>query len=190
MFNADPKLLQRLAATLGRVLVLDPLPASARLASDLLKQLGAGQVVSLQTTGRAAELASKFQPQLVVVEYMGPDFDGPGFVRTLRRGVGEARHAPVLMVTAEATVESIKAARDSGVHEFLRKPYTAGDLFRRLKNMQLEPRPWIEAKMYVGPDRRRFHSAEFGGDLKRQADARTDAPEPEAAATEPAPVEA
>ncbi len=185
MFNADPKLMHRLAATLGRVMILDPLPAAARLAADLLKEIGAGQVVTLQGTGRALELAGKFSPQLVVTEYWASDFDGPGFVRALRRASGEARYAPVLMITAEATVESIKAARDSGVHEFLRKPYTAGDLFKRLKNMQLEPRPWIEAQMYVGPDRRRFNSAEFEGDLKRRADsARSDvASEQPAAAT-------
>lgn len=145
MFNADPKLMHRLAATLGRVLILDPTPAAARLVCDLLKELGAGQVVSLQSTGRALELAGKFTPQLVVTEYLGTDFDGPGFVRALRRSPGEARYVPVLMVTGEATVDSIKAARDCGVHEFLRKPYTAGDVFKRLKNMQLEPRPWIEA---------------------------------------------
>lgn len=170
MFNTDPKLLHKLAATLGRVLILDPVPPAARLASDLLKQMGAGQLVTLQSTERAVELSGKLLPQLVITEFGGGGFDGPAFVRALRRSTGEARYVPVLMISAEATVDSIKAARDSGVHEFLRKPYTAGDLFKRLKNMQLEPRPWIEAQMYVGPDRRRFNSAEFSGDLKRRVD--------------------
>lgn len=170
MFNADPKLVQRLAPTLGRVLILDPVPAVAKLAGDLLKELGAGQVVAMTTTTRALELAGKLQPQLVLTEHLGPEFDGPAFMRELRRSAHGARFAAAIMISSDATVESIKAARDSGVHEFLRKPYTAGDLFKRLKNVLLEPRPWIEAQMYVGPDRRRFNSAEFAGDRKRRAD--------------------
>jgi hypothetical protein len=75
------------------------------------------------------------------------------------------------MVTAEATPSSIGGARNSGVHEFLRKPYTAGDLFRRVENVVLKPRDWIEAQMYVGPDRRRFNSEDYGGSKKRRADA-------------------
>ena len=65
---------------------------------------------------------------------------------------------------------SIKAARDSGAHEFLCKPFTAGHLFKRVENVALKPRLWIEAKMYVGPDRRRFNSGDFEGAKKRRAD--------------------
>ena len=75
------------------------------------------------------------------------------------------------MITGEATIESIKAARDAGVHEFLRKPFTDKDLFRRVENVIMKPRVWIDAQMYVGPDRRRFNSGEFVGSKKRKADA-------------------
>ena len=71
---------------------------------------------------------------------------------------------------AEATAASINGARNAGVHEFLLKPYTAGDLFKRVENVMLKPRPWIEAVMYVGPDRRRFNSGEFAGAKKRRSD--------------------
>jgi hypothetical protein len=35
----------------------------------------------------------------------------------------------------------------------------------------LKPRDWIEAVAYVGPDRRRFNSADYKGPRKRKADA-------------------
>jgi hypothetical protein len=58
------------------------------------------------------------------------------------------------------------------VHEFLRKPFTGRDLFKRVENVTLRSRLWIEAKMYVGPDRRRFNSAAEGyeGPKKRRSD--------------------
>ena len=77
------------------------------------------------------------------------------------------------MVTATATAGAILAARDAGVHEFLRKPYNARDLLRRLEAVTLRPRDWIEAVGYVGPDRRRFNSGDYPGKLKRRSDAAT-----------------
>jgi CheY-like chemotaxis protein len=81
------------------------------------------------------------------------------------------RDAPIIMCTAEATAEAIFGARDAGVHEFMRKPFTIGDLERRLEAVTLKPRDWVEAVQYVGPDRRRFNSAEYKGPRKRKADA-------------------
>jgi CheY-like chemotaxis protein len=78
--------------------------------------------------------------------------------------------APVIMVTATATAGAIIAARDAGVHEFLRKPYNTKELLRRLEAVTLHPRDWVEAVQYVGPDRRRFNSGDYSGPLKRRSD--------------------
>ena len=106
---------------------------------------------------------------IVFTEFAGPELDGIEFARSLRRSGFAARRCPLIMVTAEATPTSIIGARNAGVHEFLRKPYTAGDLFRRIENVITKPRDWIEAQMYIGPDRRRFNSGEFAGARKRRA---------------------
>jgi two-component system, response regulator PdtaR len=170
VFAADPKTLQRVARHLDRVLVADPHTAAGKLISDLVKDVGGRHVMYAREQVRAAEIAREFDPQLIFVELSGQDFDGCAFVKALRRSDYVCRKAPVIMVTAEATVETIKAARDSGVHEFLRKPFTTRDLFKRVENVTLKPRLWIEAKMYVGPDRRRFNSEEYGGARKRRSD--------------------
>ncbi len=171
MFNAEPKVLARIAPHLTRALVFDPQPAAAKLMSELLKDMGARHVTSASKTTKGVELIAHIDPQLVCVEYAGAEFDGVELARRLRRCTLEVRKVPIIMVASEATVESIKSARDAGVHEFLRKPYTARDLFRRVENVILNPRLWIDAKMYVGPDRRRFNSGEFAGAKKRRADA-------------------
>lgn len=170
MFNADPRVMARIAPHVSRVAIFDPQPAAAKLAAELLKDMGARHTSCATRTIQGLELIAHVNPQLIVIEAAGEEFDGPDLVRRLRRSQSPARKIPIIMVTSEATVESIKAARDSGVHEFLRKPYTAKDLFRRVENVCLKPRLWIEAKMYVGPDRRRFNSGEFSGSRKRQAD--------------------
>ena len=172
MFTADPRQKHRIVSGLSRVMVLDPVPASARLVAELLKDMGARHVSSVHRTSNAVEALANIDPLMICLEASGPDFDGVGLVHKLRRSSLTCRKVPVIMITGEATVESIRMARDSGVHEFLRKPFTAKDLFRRVENVLLKPRLWIDAQMYVGPDRRRFNSGEFVGAKKREADAK------------------
>jgi CheY-like chemotaxis protein len=170
MFNTDQKKLQRIAPMIERVLIIEANPYAAKMMAELAKEMGARQTAFCADTERAIEIATDFEPQLIFTEYMVEKVDGIDFTKRLRRTRIAARKAPVIMVTAEATPKSIGEARNAGVHEFLRKPFTAGDLFRRVENVALKPRPWIEAEMYVGPDRRRFNSEDYGGSKKRRAD--------------------
>lgn len=170
MFASDAKQLQRLEPFIRRVLVVDPHPGSARLLGELLKGMGARQMAFEPEERRALEMANDLDPGVIFVERGGPRLDGESFTKRLRRSNFACRRAPVIMVSAEATANSIKGARDAGVHEFLRKPFTAGDLIKRIEVCVLKPRDWIEAVQYVGPDRRRFNSGEYAGPRKRQAD--------------------
>lgn len=170
MFAADPAMLRKLLPRIERVLILDPVPTSGKMMSEFLRDFGARQITLAVKTSGALGVVGNVDPQLILTEYRGPDFDGVSFVRELRRSRMSQRTVPVILYTAEATVESIKGARDAGAHEFLRKPYAMKDLFRRVENVMLKPRDWIEAQMYVGPDRRRFNSESYVGPRKRGAE--------------------
>jgi CheY-like chemotaxis protein len=171
---------------LRRVLIIDPNPASARLLADLMKGLGTRDLFFEPEERRALELAREADPLLIFVERAGLRLDGEAFTKKLRRSNLSCRKAPVIMMTADATASSIKGARDSGVHEFLRKPFTAGDLLKRVMVVALKPRDWIEAVGYVGPDRRRFNSGEYAGSRKRKADKAVSEAEVQAAAIDQA----
>lgn len=154
------------------MLVVDPNAATARLLGDQLRQLGDVKIYAERTIERGYVRARMVDPQLIFVEHASAGLDGLLLTRKIRRSDLICRAAPIIMCTAEATAETIFGARDAGVHEFMRKPFTIGDLERRLEAVTLKPRDWIEAVGYVGPDRRRFNSAEYRGPRKRKADAR------------------
>lgn len=172
MFQADPRTRKIVAAALRRVLILDPNPNAARLLADQMRALGEVQIQSAATLGDGLALARFLRPDIIFVEHASAGLDGLAFTQQLRRGRLECREAAVVMCTAETTPSTIFGARDAGIHEFLRKPFTLGDLERRLAAVTLKPRPWIEAVGYVGPDRRRFNSAEYKGTTKRRSDAK------------------
>jgi CheY-like chemotaxis protein len=170
VIGLDPKTARAIEPLLGRVLILDATAASSRLLTELLQAIGRGQIRTAAATDQALRLAETFDPQLIFTEFLADGVDGIQFTTRLRRSAMSCRRAPVIMVTAQATPASILAARDAGVHEFLRKPFTNKDLVRRLEAVAVKPREWIEAVGYVGPDRRRFNSAEYRGARRRRID--------------------
>ncbi len=170
MFNTDPKLLARISRHIERVMIVDSSMAGARLLGELMKEVGSRQPVYATRTERAFELAAEFEPQLVFTDLEGPELDGIQLTHRLRRSGLAARKAPVVVLASQPREGAIKAARDAGAHEFLVKPFTAGHLFKRVENVTLKPRLWVEARMYVGPDRRRFNAGEFAGQRKRRSD--------------------
>lgn len=170
MFDGEKRSYDKMAPRLKRVLIADPQPGSARLLSDLMRDIAGSYCWVAATTDRALKLAETCDPQLIVVEVGDEKLDGLGFTRKLRRSTWSARQVPVIAITGAATVATILAARDAGVHEFLRKPYSLKDLVRRLEAVTLSARDWVEAVGYIGPDRRRFNSGEYAGSLKRGDD--------------------
>ena len=166
---------EALSPCLGRVLIVDASHSSVRMLTELLHNIWPGKTRTASTTISGLSIAQSSDPQLIFVEYSDEGLDGLAFTRKLRRSEFSCRKAPVIMVTAQATRAAIMGARDAGVHEFLRKPFTNKDLLRRLEAVTRHPRDWVEAINYIGPDRRRFNSAGYKGARKRQIDAALEA---------------
>jgi DNA-binding response OmpR family regulator len=171
VFDGNIRTLQRIAAKMQRVLIVDPNTAAVRLLADQLRHVGHVQIFNAATIEAGWGMARTVDPMLVFVEHASSGCDGLALARKIRRSDLACRENPIIMCTAEATAEAIFGARDAGIHEFMRKPFTIKDLERRLEAVTLKPRDWVEAVEYVGPDRRRFNSAEYKGPRKRKADA-------------------
>jgi response regulator RpfG family c-di-GMP phosphodiesterase len=171
LFDADAKTIKAMSPMLQRVVILDPQPQSARFVGELMRTIARSEVWVAETNARAMQMVGTYDPHIVFVEMSSGAVNGATFTRQLRRSRLKCRYAPVIMITGQATAAGILAARDAGVHEFLRKPFTMKDLLRRLEAVTLRQRDWVEAVGYVGPDRRRFNSGDYSGPLKRRSDA-------------------
>ncbi len=162
------------APAIDRVLIIDPNPPNAKLLGELLRGNRTGYQIHVAADAEQAwKMADKISPQLIFIESKGPGLDGIAFIRELRRKQFSYREALVIMISVEATAAVITGARDAGVHEFMRRPYTMGDLKKRLDAVLGRARAWIETEGYVGPDRRRFNAADYAGARRRRADKAT-----------------
>jgi response regulator RpfG family c-di-GMP phosphodiesterase len=163
-------LTQALSSCLKRVLIVDPNSAAVSILSDLLQQIGSVKIFRATKTIYALEMARDINPDLIITEFFHEGFDGMALVQDIRRSTMRCRQVPIIVMTTDATQEIIHKTRNSGVNEFLLKPFTAKDLYRRTASAMLGERAWVERKNYIGPDRRRTRSETFSGFRKRQCD--------------------
>jgi CheY-like chemotaxis protein len=165
---ADPKNQARAQPLIAKVLVVDPTPHAGRMMSAVLRNIGPCEIGEASSLAQAWSLAETFRPSLIFVA-QEPEMDGLAFTRRLRRADTPSRERPVVLTISDATAGLILAARDAGVNEILRKPYTLGDIVSRLEAL-LRERDWIESQDYAGPDRRRRAKSDFSGPFRRALD--------------------
>ncbi len=65
MFDGNVRTIQRVAAKVQRVLVVDPNPAMARLLAEHMRPLGAVEMFSAPTAEKGYALARTTEPQLI-----------------------------------------------------------------------------------------------------------------------------
>ena len=72
------------------------------------------------------------------------------------------------MLTGYTEQRRVTAARDSGVSEFLSKPFTVTGLLKRIEALIHSPRPFVRSETYFGPDRRRRDDPNYRGPDRRK----------------------
>ncbi len=127
-------------------------------------------VVHIQDTGDLLEAAQRFEsstPDVILLDWSSA-FHGLGFLKLVRGEKSPNRYVPVILVSAFAEPENIAEARDAGVTAFLAKPVTAALIYHRICAVLEAQRPFVRAKDYFGPDRRR-RQVPFEGQERRTA---------------------
>jgi DNA-binding response OmpR family regulator len=151
-------------------LIIDPDQASIHVLRDHLR-LAWGYEVHWKTSETQGWAACKaLLPALIFVDLKSPEIDGLRFTRELRRSHLRCRHIPVIVSSWEPTAADAVMARDAGVHEFMRKPFSLKQVNRRIEAVTQRKRDWIEGVGYVGPDRRWFNTGEYRGARRRRTD--------------------
>src|SRR6185437_1596722 len=114
---------------LMRILIVEDDPKMAALLRDALEKKA--HRIFLATTGREGlEIGRSHEFEAIVLDVMLPEIDGFVVARSLRE-VGVA--SPILMLTARDATTDIVRGLDSGVDDYLTKPFAFEELFARLR---------------------------------------------------------
>jgi CheY-like chemotaxis protein len=113
------------------ILIIDDIPANLKVLGDILK--GEGYKVRPVPNGTLAlQVASKEQPDLILLDIMMPDMDGFEVCRRLK-GMPGLGDIPVIFISAlNDTSDIVKALKSGGV-DFITKPFQADEVAARVK---------------------------------------------------------
>ena len=114
-----------------RILIVDDSAFNLKIASAALAP--AGYDIITATNGREAlETVETMQPNLVILDVMMPDLNGYDVCRHLRRKRG-TMHLPIMMLTANDTLEERVNGFDAGADDYMSKPFEPAELQARVK---------------------------------------------------------
>ncbi len=151
------------------VLIIDDDRHMRLLIRNVLFALGVKDATDAGDGEKALEVMKEFKPDLILCDLKMEPMGGMEFVKQLRKDPANPfRFVPVIMITAYAELETVADARDSGVNEFMAKPLSAAALEKRIQRVLEDPRGFVEAPEFSGPDRRRNKKPIPGGPERRE----------------------
>ncbi|MCW2855618.1 MAG: sensory transduction protein kinase [Marmoricola sp.] len=118
----------------SRVVVVDDTEASALLARKVLLRSGLRQVDTLVDSRLALDWIAENDPDLVLLDLHMPHLDGYEVLRRLRQR-STSTELPVIVLTADVTVNASQRALELDANDFLVKPLNAVELSHRVRTM-------------------------------------------------------
>lgn len=154
-----------------RILVVEDNNPMLEICKTLLMTFGVGEVIVAKNGNDGFRLFCKENPDIVIADWMMHPTDGISLTRRIRSDFQSPNHyVPVILMTGFSEKKRVVQARDAGVTEFLVKPFTARDLYKRIAQIIERPRQFVRSEDFFGPDRRRKASEGFNGPYKRESD--------------------
>ena len=110
-----------------KILIVDDMSTMRRIVKNALKQIGFSNVDEAEDGKAALQKLQNDTFDFVVSDWNMPVMDGLELLKAIRADAN-LKDLPVLMVTAEAKKENIMDAIQSGVSNYIVKPFTAETL--------------------------------------------------------------
>jgi PAS domain S-box-containing protein len=112
-----------------RVLVADDHPTNRKIVELMLAEVA--EIFTAENGREAVEVCATVTPDLILMDMQMPVMDGLDAVREIRarEATTGAARTPIIMLTANARPEHIRASREAGADLHLEKPITSAMLF-------------------------------------------------------------
>jgi DNA-binding response OmpR family regulator len=115
----------------ARILAVDDEAANLSLVDRAFRREGFAQVVTfLEARDALSDFAAR-PPDLVLLDLMMPGVDGYELLESFRRLTAETDYLPILVLTADSTMNARLRALSLGANDVLLKPYDVAELLMR-----------------------------------------------------------
>ncbi len=117
-----------------KILTVDDSSTMRRIIINTLSRIGYTDVVEATDGKDGLEKLGENSIDLIITDWNMPEMDGLEFVKTIR-GSDEYKSIPILMVTTNAAKEDIIEALQSGVNNYVVKPFTPDTLKEKIESL-------------------------------------------------------
>lgn len=156
------------------ILLIDDNANMRRVIATILKSAGVRTIYEADEGLGALRIFQSKDVDIIFTDLVMHPVDGLAFVKWVRTSTASPnRFVPIIMMTGHATQRTLYQARMAGVTEFLAKPLTARTVMHRINEIINNPRPFVQAREYFGPCRRRRIDHDFSG-AERRGDVQLD----------------
>ena len=128
----------------ARILIVDDEPANVRLLERLLQGAGYTQLEKTTDSRQVLALYQTFNPDLILLDLLMPHLDGVAVLEQLRSVIPSGEYVPVLVLTADATLDAKQRALTAGANDFLTKPFEHFEVVLRIRNLLDTRRLYLE----------------------------------------------
>ncbi len=115
----------------ARILAVDDEAANLSLVDRAFRREGFTNMVTFLNAREALADFAATPPDLVLLDLMMPGFDGYEFLESFRRLTSDTDYLPILVLTADSTMNARLRALSLGANDVLLKPYDVGELLMR-----------------------------------------------------------
>jgi putative two-component system response regulator len=118
-----------------QILAVDDEESNLLLLRRILEREGYTNVKTTTDPTQVPDLFASLSPSLVMLDLHMPRLDGFELMQRLAPLMGEGRHVPLLVLTADATDDTKRLALSLGARDFLTKPLDRMELLLRVHNL-------------------------------------------------------
>ncbi len=129
----------------GKIFIIEDEPSIIQLVKHNLEKEGFVVSSSLNGNEGLKEL-KKFQPNLLLLDWMLPDLSGIDVCKNIRRD-NIFKNLPIIMLTAKGEEEDKIKGLDSGVDDYITKPFSFNELLSRIKAVLRRSDPKIVSNL-------------------------------------------
>lgn len=152
-----------------RILIVEDMQPMLSLTTSILNIFGMKNVDGVKSVEEGYALFQQYNHDLVITDWLMEPLDGLDLIRKIRKEESSPnKFVPIILMTGYSEQPRVETARDTGVTEFLMKPYSARDLYARIVQIIEKPRQFVDAGDFFGPDRRRRKNFDYTGPNRRE----------------------
>lgn len=124
---------------LKKILYAEDEPDIREIVKIALEIVGGLEVKYCANGKELIEAAQHFTPDLVLLDVMMPEMDGPTTLKELRK-IPNYKNVPVIFMTAKIQPSEIDNYKSMGAIDVITKPFDPMKLIDTLKNIWAQPR--------------------------------------------------